>query len=383
MYRDRFAQHDVEACRHRSDVRTGSGRESATCALVVEIAGVLAEQGRVDRTACEACCRSFVPTAEKPNPVIASHVYAAAERMAAAGGAPGFSAERAKALREAALGDLPYLRLEDEPAGTPAEPDAPLATLVPPPTRRHGSVRSWAVGVTSAPRRRPTIEACLDSLARAGWDEPILFLDAVGVPARFAHLAGTARDVRVGAWPNYCLGLWELLLRRPEADAYLMVQDDALFADGGGLREYLEQILWPGESPCLVSLYTSSSYTAPRDGWRNLPETWFWGAVAFVFPKALALAFLTDPEVVAYRGNPVNGGLAGIDLVIGDWAARRGVEVWHPTPSLVQHIGTTSAIWSNTAPDGERRADRFVGAPESRETPPSPTDPQEASHRSS
>jgi hypothetical protein len=162
-----------------------------------------------------------------------------------------------------------------------------------------------------------------------------------------------------------------------------MVQDDALFADGGGLREYLEQVLWPGESPCLVSLYTSSSYTAPRDGWRNLPETWFWGAVAFIFPKALALAFLTDQEVVAHRGNPVDSGLAGIDLVIGDWAARHGVEVWHPTPSLVQHIGTTSAIWSNTAPDGERRADRFVGAPERREAPASPTAPREADHHSS
>jgi hypothetical protein len=107
MYRDRFAQHDVEACCHRSDVRTESGRESAACALVVEITGLLAEACRVDRTACEACCRSFVPTAEKPNPVVASQVYAAAGRMAEAGGGPGLSAERAKALREAALGNLP------------------------------------------------------------------------------------------------------------------------------------------------------------------------------------------------------------------------------------------------------------------------------------
>jgi len=369
MYRDRFARRGVEECPHRAGVRAAGGRESASCALVGAITGLPPEWCPVDRSACEACCRSFVPTREKPNPVVASHVYGAAERLAAAGGAPGTPAGHAAALRAAALAELPVLNLEVEPPGTPAGPDAPLADLVPPPPGRHGSVRTWAVGVTTAPRRRPTVGECLDGLARAGWDEPLLFLDAVGVPGRFAHLAGTARDVRVGAWPNYCLGLWELLLRRPEADAYLMVQDDALFAEGGGLREYLERALWPGDSPCLVSLYTSARYTSPRDGWRDLPEPWFWGALAFAYPRPLALAFLTDPEVVAHRGNPLDGGLAGIDRLIGDWAARRGVKVWHPTPSLVQHIGTTSAIWSATAPGGPRRADRFIGG---REPPTSP-----------
>jgi hypothetical protein len=372
MYRERFLRYEVEACRRRAGVRADGGREWASCALVGEITGLPPRFCQVERAACEACCLSFVPTAEKPNPVVASLVYEAARRVIAEGGVPECTVGRAEGLRAASADHVPVVDLEVEPPPAPAEPDGPLASLIPPPTRRHGAVRSWAVGVTTAPRRRPTLEACLESLARAGWDEPVLFLDAVDAPGRFAHLPGTARDVRVGAWPNYCLGLWELLLRRPDADAFLMVQDDALFTDRGDVRGYLEQTLWPGDAPALASLYTSAEYTAPQDGWRALTGRWRWGALAFAFPGALARAFLTDPEVVAHRGNPADGGLAGVDCLIGDWAERAGVAVWHPTPSLVQHIGTTSAIWPVTAADGPRRAGRFAGARE-RPVRPEPT----------
>ena len=92
-----------------------------------------------------------------------------------------------------------------------------LAELVPPPSVRHGRrVRDWAVGVTTAPRVQATLGPCLDSLVRAGWGRPQLFIDAaVNVPEPHQELPRTARDEPLGAWPNYELALTELLLRRP------------------------------------------------------------------------------------------------------------------------------------------------------------------------
>src|SRR5262249_53127337 len=155
-----------------------------------------------------------------------------------------------------------------------------------PPARPCGRprVREWAAGVVSSPRRQPTLGAILESMIRAGWDAPYLFLDgAVRVPGRFAHLPGVLRDPRVGCWPNYYLALAELVMRRPDADAYLVAEDDARFFDAEVLREYLEQMLWPSPHPCIISLYCSSIYSTPYFGWRPLSTRWGWGSLALIF----------------------------------------------------------------------------------------------------
>jgi hypothetical protein len=361
VYREQFQRTTVESCRHRFNVRIHTDSESASCGLLKQITGLSDDWYQVERAICERCRQSFVPTAEKPNPVIASFVYRAAVKVLATGGLPECSTARAEVMRGLAERNIPIIDLEEDPLPTAPEPAGQLATLIPPPAARHGQVRTWAVGVTTAPRRRPTLATCLESLRRAGWEEPFLFIDAVDVPHPFSHLPGTARDLRIGAWPNYYLGLWELVLRCPDADAYLMVQDDVLFTHRENLPEYLETILWPGTTPCLVSLFTPSSYTQDKNGWNPLPEPWFWGAQAFIFPRALVRDFLTAPEVIAHHDQPNGAGLVGIDRLIGEWADRRGVPIWHPTPSLAQHIGASSSIWPNTAFEGPRRADRFVG----------------------
>jgi hypothetical protein len=222
------------------------------------------------------------------------------------------------------------------------------------------------VGVVSSPRLQPTLTATLDSLARAGWDAPHLFLDGtVRVPERFAHLPGVLREPRVGCWPNYYLGLAELLMRHPDADAYLLAEDDALFYDGEVLREYMEQMLWPDRRSCLVSLYCPSLNSAPAFGWRPLRPKWAVGALAFVFPRPLAQDFLLDRAVCDHRWGrwrEEDGGLANTDIVIGLWARRKRIRIWYPTPSLVQHIGVTSTLHLNLQATGERRADRWIGS---------------------
>ncbi|HUY36664.1 MAG TPA: hypothetical protein VMV69_28275, partial [Pirellulales bacterium] len=82
----------------------------------------------------------------------------------------------------------------------------------------HGArrVTAWAVGVTTAPRARSTLDQSLASLADAGWRRPRLFAEPGTVlPECGRDLPVSRRDGKLGAFPNWYLGLSELFLREP------------------------------------------------------------------------------------------------------------------------------------------------------------------------
>jgi len=398
-----------EGCPHRRVANAGAQAERASCEILRSLLdGADRELTRVGRDACEACCRSFEPTAVDFNSVIASLLFGAATEVIDAGGVAGCSRERAEELRVLAHANL---RLEDLrprvdydrvlpvlevscrcldaparefPANGPADEVTPpldrcawcrdwspavrcelpavREQLAGARARRGPRVTSWAVGVITSPRRLPTLADCLDSVMRAGWPRPHVFVDGdVAIEPRHRHLPITVRRPGTGPWPNYWLSLSELLMRAPHADAYLLLEDDALVYDREDLRAYLEEILWPDEATGFVSLYSSMAYTAEEDGWFELTEPWIWGALAFVFPRAAALDFVGHADVLAHRAT--DEGLLHADVLAGGWAAACGRKVFHPLPSLVQHIGETSTVWTKSAARGERRAARFAGDP--------------------
>ncbi len=410
----------VEQCPFRDRVREQGKTEIARCRLLQEITGVdNAKLCSVRRDACEACCQSFPPSHGEINPVIASLLYQLTDQVIKAKGVDGCPTGKALALQswatlnlevefsledlstrpQRAAGPCGYLgpeigsRIQATAGGharvpvfecrhpdhretteaecqrcrdwaaKPGPAPSPLEQLVPPPAQRRGPrIRRWAVGVTTAPRRQTTLEWCLDSLARAGWERPRLFVDcAVTIPTRFSDLPVTFRQSKLGAWPNYYLALMELLMRDPEADAFLLVQDDVIFYDRQNLREHLEGVLWPADPIGLVSLYCSQASTRPKPGWHRIKGKLFPGALAFVFSRELAKRFVCDPLVLEHRWCHPKHGLANIDSVIGSWAIRQGVAIHYPTPSLAQHVGDTSTIWLHMRSADDRRADRFAG----------------------
>ena len=236
----------VEDCPHRLPPTSAGDPAASRCGLLEQITGV--EDVRpchVGRDACEACCRSFPPSAEDPNPVVASLLYDLTSRIARQGGVAGCDHRRAEELSRWALDNIPSeedcLEAPPDLIATAADSaPAPLDQIIPPPRHRSGPrVRTWAVGVTTAPRPVPTLAECLASLAGAGWDRPHLFVDGtVAIPEPYADLSRTVREPRVGAWPNYFLSLAgnQLLMREPDADAYLMAQDDAALRRAGRTR---------------------------------------------------------------------------------------------------------------------------------------------------
>ena len=230
------------------------------------------------------------------------------------------------------------------------------SAVLPLPRLRHGrAVRLWSVGVTTAPRRRPTLEWTLDSLVRAGWTTARLFVDSsVTIPQRYASFPVTYREPKVGAWPNFYLGLAELLMRDPFADAYLMLQDDVELHDRANLREYLERFLWPTDPPGPVSLYCSGPTVRPTAGWAQHDHAWFLGALAFIFPHDAAREFVFNPDALEHRRTAGLNGLANVDTVVGRWAYHRGTPLYFPSPSLCRHTGRTSAMWDVSTLEGAR-----------------------------
>jgi hypothetical protein len=106
---------------------------------------------------------------------------------------------------------------------------------------------TWAYGVTTIPLRRTDyLPKTLESLARAGFDRPRLFVDGSQSDVRyrdFGELETTFHYPAVRLYGNWILALWELFLRNPGAQRYALFQDDLLACTN--LRQYLERVPYP------------------------------------------------------------------------------------------------------------------------------------------
>ena len=372
----------ITDCVFRKPLRQESNNQSdkedheAVCGLLSEISGVDKHPAlTVPLAACQACCQSHTPSATDPNSVVASLVVTLAEQIVSENGAPNCSAQKARELAAWAEKCLPAVSFDEDDTQDPARKqyehladintdDIERVLPIPqeskpyPPQR----VQSWSVGVTTSPRRLPTLEPCLLSVMQAGWTEPVLFLDGdVEVPKTFAGLNSCQRKPAVGAFPNYVLSLSELYMRDPHADAYLIIQDDAVFVPSDATKAYLERVLWPSDGPCIASLYCSKKYNQATAGWHLFPESWVWGAVAFAFSNAAVKQILTAPTLLAHRAQNGRDGLSKIDVALGQIATEQDIPLIFPSPSLVQHIGTTSTIWDHARAVNARFADQFIG----------------------
>lgn len=67
-----------------------------------------------------------------------------------------------------------------------------------------------------------------------------------------------------------------------------------------------------------------------------------WGGQALAFRRDLLEQFLSDPQVV----REVNVRKDSDDAVVSGWAKRRGIGIAFHSPSLVQHVGHVSSLWT-------------------------------------
>lgn len=226
---------------------------------------------------------------------------------------------------------------------------------------RRGTVREWAVGMTTAPRAVSAIERTLDSLKDAGFGDVRLFAEPESlIPSRFLHLPIVWRESRLGPFPNWLLALSEMYLRQPRADAFLLCQDDVQFARG--LRTFLEAELWPAEHVGVVSLYAGGDrFSRLADGFHRDESGWdALGALAYVFPNVALRTLLSHPLILSHRRRGPTNGEINIDSLVGEWCRTCGLPAFVHVPGLAQHLGDTSTLSSALRNTGNRHSQSFV-----------------------
>ena len=360
---------------------------------------------KVSEAFCEGCCRLPLPSPDHLNPIVASLLFELSLEVIKRGGDGECDLESAKKLRVRAIENLervyqpftkftppdykrPCFYLGDQTGERTCKSCAGSVRIKQydcrhewhgetdirfcqscadyEPSLTTGAVRDWAVGLTTAPRKRPTLDTTYASLRNAGWkrEEICVFAEpSTEIPKALEKSEVVLRkEPRLGAWSNWLLSLTELTLRFPQADAYFLCQDDTLLA--GGLRVYLEDTLWPSERLGVVSLHTPSHFARSEpDGYFAVDVGWSaWGAMGFVFPNAAARALLRHPVIINHRNRGRSEGMQNIDSVVGEWCQQTGLEFIMHSPSLTQHTGATSTLWGEKSTlEGRRSASDFPG----------------------
>ena len=204
----------------------------------------------------------------------------------------------------------------------------------------------WAVGITTAPRAKPTLQATLTSLANAGWEGVQVFADGdCDVPNGYLV---TRRQCAAGAFSNWLLGLTELVQRQPKATWYAMFQDDLVLCRG--VRERVESLDWSGVLSLYQSVHHRSDKTRLYTGGRG-----FVGALGLVFDRETAHKLISSDLGVSHRLRRTRQN-DWIDGAVGQWCKQNDVTLWIHGPSLCQHIGDTSTLGHS-----ERPTEKFVG----------------------
>jgi hypothetical protein len=212
---------------------------------------------------------------------------------------------------------------------------------------------SWAYGVTAVPERlKTTLPRTLDSLAKAGFDRPRLFVDGAGNAAEWKALAGarglemTTREPRIRTFGNWTLALAELFIREPKAERFALFQDDLVTVLG--LREYLERGPYPARGYQNLYTFPSNQLICPKEGGEER-EGWFRsnqfgrGAVGLVFDREAVIALLTHEHFVM-RPLTVGRGWKAVDGGVVTALNKAGFTEYVHFPSLTYHTGAVSVM---------------------------------------
>lgn len=212
----------------------------------------------------------------------------------------------------------------------------------------------WSYGITTVPSRRETLlPQTLVSLAAAGFDRPRLFVDGCDDTQSWKREFGlevTTRYPKVGVAVNWILTLCELVQREPNADRFVVFQDDCVAYRN--LRQYLEGVPYPDKS--YINLITElENETRARDKSGLFEAVQLGrGAVALMFSRE-AVAVLLSERGFIERSQDRKRGQQAIDGGVLYAMQKQGWKEYCHAPSLVQHIGHKSSTLSHNIPQAK------------------------------
>lgn len=187
----------------------------------------------------------------------------------------------------------------------------------------------WSYGLTTCGERHGSVSyhKTLESLNRAGFATRGMgiFIDG-------------ERGENYGIVGNWILSAWELFLREPKADIYVIFQDDIICCRD--IKPYLQKTI-SIHLDRYYNLYTGNSnwkhlQNKPSfcNGWSESNQLGR-GALALAFPRPVFMKLLSSQELVSKPQQPK--GTIAIDGVISDSLRPLGIKEMIHYPSLVQH----------------------------------------------
>lgn len=210
----------------------------------------------------------------------------------------------------------------------------------------------WAVGITTVPARLvTTLPKTLESLERAGFPDPRLFVDGISgpIPHPILKYEMSVRSSKIGAFGNWLLALQELLIRYPVAERYALFQDDIIAPIN--LRHYLDRCQYRDNTYWNLTTYPAvAEMVHPGRGWCVSPQKGK-GAQGLVFSRDVACAILGSRQFVDRVTNVERNkhghakGTVNIDGGVVEAAKALGIRELVHMPSLLWHDhGEPSAI---------------------------------------
>lgn len=206
--------------------------------------------------------------------------------------------------------------------------------------RRSGHNIHWAYGITATPSRSHThLPRTVASLEMAGFSSPTIFMDD-GNDFNATSFAGcmiVRRSIKLGAFGNFALTAWELYTRQPDADRFIIFQDDIVCYRN--LREYLGSNTYQPKT--YYNLYTWPCNVKSELGWSTSNQRGH-GALATMFDNDTLRDLLSTKSFIDHRQN--HYGHKGIDKAVMVALKSKGYSEIVHNPSLVQHTGVVSTI---------------------------------------
>ena len=168
----------------------------------------------------------------------------------------------------------------------------------------------WFVAVTTAPRKVPTVNTCLESLVVSGFN-PYVFAEP-GTNGLDLDTYGERliqNKEKKGVWYNW-INSARYAIENSDAEIIMTVQDDGLFHPDS--KTFAESLLWPAKDVGFLSLYTPKHYSfRPKNrtelkapGVNRIHTKSLWGACALVWPRKVLEEVLQHDIIYSWLGVP-------------------------------------------------------------------------------
>lgn len=249
------------------------------------------------------------------------------------------------------FGSLVKYAIEDVRRGisalAPAEPAEPVM------------LNNVVCAVTSVGSRVAdgTLARTYTSLKRAGISVSRVYIDGVSASdlALAVNTFGPNVTARLGqpagAYSSWMSTAWELLTRNPEADRYVIFQDDIVASLG--LAEFLANTVIPDHGYCNLCTYPENAKIAHESGW-SLSNQLGLGAQGLMFNRDTFAKLLSTSHLVlrVIREDAASKRRRAkyIDGAIVTALKERSIKEYVHNPSPICHVGEKSTIGNHVQP---------------------------------